>query len=149
MASGWDSGGAPAVVIAHTDGEHHTLGGIILGLALRARAWRIAYLGTALPAGGCVDVAETTDARAVVIAAGDSDSLVALSSTLRRLGPQRHLMLAGEGATTLTARQLQGELLPRHPVLAARELDRRLGRGTGPRTPLAGTRFRGDVHSWL
>ncbi|HTU96395.1 MAG TPA: hypothetical protein VMF14_11185 [Solirubrobacteraceae bacterium] len=149
MASGWDSGGTPTAVIAHTDAEHHTLGGIIFGLALRDRGWRIAYLGTTTPAAGCAEVAETTDARAVVIASRDPDALAALRPAFQRLGPGRQLVLAGEGATTATARHLGAELLPRHPVLAARELDRRLGAGNRPRTPLLGTRLRGDVHSQL
>src|ERR1700744_6748083 len=49
MASGWDSGGSPTAVIAHTDDDHHTLGGIIFGLALRDRGWWIAYLGFTAP----------------------------------------------------------------------------------------------------
>jgi MerR family transcriptional regulator, light-induced transcriptional regulator len=149
MASGWDNGGAPTAVIAHTDDEHHTLGGIIFGLALRDRGWRIAYRGATTPAASCADVAERTDARAVVIASRDPDALAALRATLQRLNPKRLLVLAGEGATTAVARQLGAELLPRHPVLAASELDRRLGAGARPRAPLLSARLRGDVHSQL
>jgi hypothetical protein len=149
MASGWDSGGTPTAVIAHTDGDRHTLGGIIFGLALRDRGWRVMYLGATAQAASAIDVAQANGARALVLAARDAGAFTALQAPLRGLDPSRHVVLAGEGATTAAARQLGAELLPRHPVLGARELDRRLGRGVRPRAPLAGSRLDGDVHSWL
>ncbi len=149
MADGWDSGGSPTAVIAHTEDERHTLGGIIFGLALRDRGWRIVYLGATAPASSGVDAAEANAALALVLAGRDADALVALRASVRRLHPSRHLMLAGEGATAVSARRLGAELLPRHPVLAARELDRRWGRAAGPRAPLVGRRTRTRVYSAL
>ncbi len=151
LAQGWDRGGSPTAVIAHTDAERHTLGGIIFGLALRDRGWRIAYLGTTAPApaAAAVDVAEATGALAVILAGHDADAVRALSDPLRRLSSSRHLVLTGEAATAMAARHLGAELLPRHPVLAARELHRRLGPGALRRTPLVGARIRGNLDSWL
>ncbi len=49
MARGWGLGIGPMAVLACLPGEHHDLGLIAFGLALRARGWRIVYLGPDTP----------------------------------------------------------------------------------------------------
>ena len=49
LARGWGLGLGPAAVLACLPGEQHDLGLIAFGLALRARGWRIVYLGPDAP----------------------------------------------------------------------------------------------------
>src|SRR3954470_24560880 len=49
LARGWGQGLGPAAVLACLPGEHHDLGLIAFGLALRSRGWRIVYLGADTP----------------------------------------------------------------------------------------------------
>ncbi|HEX4008774.1 MAG TPA: hypothetical protein VHX62_02125 [Solirubrobacteraceae bacterium] len=149
LASGWDSGGRPTVVIAYAGAEQHTLGGIAFGLALRDRGWRIAYLGGSPSAQSAVDMAEGTDATAVVLVARDPADLDGVRQSVRGLSSRRHLVLAGDGATVSAARDLDAELLPRDPVLAARELHRRAGGGPRRHTSTIRSRRTPEVCSSL
>src|SRR4029453_5883093 len=49
VAPGWGQGRGPAAVLACVPGEHHELGLLAFGVALRRRGWRITYLGTDSP----------------------------------------------------------------------------------------------------
>ena len=49
IARGWGLGIGPVAVLACLPGEQHDLGLIAFGLALRARGWRIVYLGADTP----------------------------------------------------------------------------------------------------
>ena len=49
LARGWGLGVGPAAVLACLPGEQHDLGLIAFGLALRARGWRVIYLGLDAP----------------------------------------------------------------------------------------------------
>ena len=49
LARGWDRGAGPRALLACPPGEHHDLGLIILGLALRDRGWRVTFLGPDTP----------------------------------------------------------------------------------------------------
>ena len=146
LASGWDDGGSPTVVIAYPGAEPRALGGIAFALALRERGWRIAYFGTGTPLGSALEVARAADAQVVVVVARQTADLAGPG---RRGGDRRRLVLAGEGATATAARELGGELLPLHPILAARELHRRAGAGPGrPASPQRSGRTP-EVHSSL
>ena len=57
LARGWDRGGGPRAVLACAPGEQHDLGLIAFGLALRARGWRIVYLGADTPVASVADAA--------------------------------------------------------------------------------------------
>jgi methylmalonyl-CoA mutase cobalamin-binding subunit len=149
LASGWESGGSPAVVVAYTGAEQHTLGGIVFCLALRDRGWRIAYMGTSPSARSAVELAEGTDALAVVLVARHQADLDGVARSVHGLSRRRHLVLAGDGATVAAARDLHAELLPHHPVLAARELHRRAGGGPRRHTSTIRSRRTPEVHSSL
>ena len=49
LARGWGRGIGPVAVLACAPGEQHDLGLLAFGIALRARGWRIIYLGTDTP----------------------------------------------------------------------------------------------------
>src|SRR3954464_15809911 len=49
IARGWGLGMGPVALLACLPGEQHDLGLIAFGLALRARGWRIVYLGADTP----------------------------------------------------------------------------------------------------
>ena len=59
LARGWGHGVGPLALLACLPGERHDLGLLVFGLALRARGWRIAYLGADTPV---EIVGETADA---------------------------------------------------------------------------------------
>jgi hypothetical protein len=140
LASGWDDGGSPTVVIASTRDDRYTFGGIAFGLALRDRGWRVVYLGPSTQPESAVGAAERADALALVLAAPDPSRVVLLSDPLGRLDPSRHLLLVGDGATMTAARRLHAEVLPPNPVLAAEQLHRRFGTaGGGPWPSIIGS----------
>ena len=49
LARGWGRGVGPTALVACLPGEQHDFGAMAFGLALRARGWRIAYLGADTP----------------------------------------------------------------------------------------------------
>jgi hypothetical protein len=130
VGDGWESGGAPTVVVAYPADDRHTLGGLAFCLALRDRGWRIVYLGTNVTAESAAEAARATGARAVVLAAREVMTFARFPGPLPPLGEQRRFMVAGDGATAAAARRLNADLLPGDPVPAARDLHRRLGPGS-------------------
>ena len=78
LARGWGLGFGPVAVLACLPGEQHDLGLIAFGLALRARGWRIVYLGSDTP---------VTD-----------ESVRPLITQLRTLAGRHQLALGGAGA---------------------------------------------------
>ena len=63
LAQGWGQGQGPAAILACLPGEHHELGLLAFGVALRRRGWRITYLGTDSPIGAVADTARSLAAR--------------------------------------------------------------------------------------
>src|SRR3954470_13455170 len=64
----WDAGHGPHALLAAPSGEQHTLGLLCFGLALRARGWRITYLGADTPARTLADIAVGLQPDRVVVA---------------------------------------------------------------------------------
>jgi methanogenic corrinoid protein MtbC1 len=58
LARGWGRGTGPRALLACPEGEHHDLGLIAFGLALRERGWRIDYLGSDTPVASIAEAAE-------------------------------------------------------------------------------------------
>ena len=75
LARGWGQGMGHAAVLACAPGEHHDLGLLAFGLALRSRGWRIVYLGTDTPISSVADAARSCDPAFVVISAVDVRTL--------------------------------------------------------------------------
>ena len=83
LARGWGRGLGRAAVLACAPGEQHDLGLIAFGLALRARGWRIVYLGADTPLESVADAARSSNPGFVVISTVDG-SIAARSRALRR-----------------------------------------------------------------
>ena len=60
---GWGQGQGPGAILAAVPGEHHELGLLAFGVALRRRGWRITYLGTDSPIGAVADIARPSHRR--------------------------------------------------------------------------------------
>src|SRR4051794_5223191 len=69
IARGWGVGIGPAAVLACLPGEQHDLGLIAFGLALRARGWRIVYLGPDTPIETVDDVSRALQPSLVALSA--------------------------------------------------------------------------------
>jgi DNA-binding transcriptional MerR regulator len=97
LARGWGHGLGAPVVLACAPGEQHDLGLIAFGLALRARGWRIAFLGADTPAESVAEAARTWNPRFVVVSAVDADRFD--EEGVRRLADAHALCLGGAGAS--------------------------------------------------
>ena len=98
LARGWGRGIGPVAVLACAPGEQHDLGLLAFGLALRARGWRIVYLGTDTPIRSVADAALTCTPAAVVVSAVDPRVLRRHADELRQLALDTRLCLGGAGA---------------------------------------------------
>jgi MerR family transcriptional regulator, light-induced transcriptional regulator len=99
LARGWGRGLGPRIVLACVPGEQHDLGLIAFGLALRARGWRVVYLGADTPLDSVATAARLSDPRFVVLAAVDVERFRANLDGLRELADSFALCLGGAGAT--------------------------------------------------
>jgi DNA-binding transcriptional MerR regulator len=114
LARRWDQGGGPRALLACAPGELHDIPLLAFGIALRARGWRIVYLGADTPLETLREAATTVKPDLVVVAASRSHPAVDLPE-LRRLGELVRLVLAGPWETPAWAFHLDGD-----PVEAAR-----------------------------
>jgi MerR family transcriptional regulator, light-induced transcriptional regulator len=69
LARGWGRSLGPSIVLACAPGEQHDLALIAFGLALRARGWRVVYLGADTPLTSVADAAHQSDAEFTVVSA--------------------------------------------------------------------------------
>jgi DNA-binding transcriptional MerR regulator len=119
LARGWGQGAGPLAVLACAPGEHHDLALIAFGLALRARGWRIAYLGPDTPLETLRETAQSLEPRVVVVSATAPRYLSRLGIELAALGRDAPLALAGAGATPALAEAAGAALLSEDPVTEA------------------------------
>ncbi len=98
LARGWGQGLGPAAVLACLPGEQHDLGLITFGLALRARGWRIVYLGTDTPIETVEEVSRRLDPSLVVLVAVNNDRVQPVLAQLRALAGRHQLALGGGAA---------------------------------------------------
>ncbi|HET6682253.1 MAG TPA: B12-binding domain-containing protein [Gaiella sp.] len=98
LARGWGRGLGPRVVLACAPGEQHDLGLITFGLALRARGWRIVYLGADTPLASVADAAHACDPRFVVVSAVAPRAFRSHRAELAELATRHRLCLGGAGA---------------------------------------------------
>lgn len=128
LARGWGQGAGPLVVLACAPGEQHDLALIAFGLALRARGWRIAYLGLDTPLATLQDAVHTLAPRLVVVTATSPRHLTRLGDQLAALGREATLALAGPGATRALAEAAGAALLTDDPVTEADRVTAQLER---------------------
>ena len=136
LARGWGRGIGPVAVLACAPAEQHDLGLIAFGLALRARGWRIVYLGTDTPVTSVADAALSCSPAAVVVSAVDPRVFRRHAEELRQLALDTRLCLGGAGAATA---RLDADLLKLSgdPVDEAERLTR-LARSEPPWSLTAG-----------
>src|SRR4051794_36260442 len=118
----WDQGRGPLALLACPSGELHTIGLLCFGLALRARGWRITYLGADTPTATLLDLAGSLRPARVILASARSESYLDAGDTLAELGRQVPVSLAGEGARPKAVADLGCEVLGRDPVTEAAAL---------------------------
>ena len=119
LARGWDRGAGPRALLACAPGEQHDLGLIAFGVALRARGWRITYLGQDTPLETLAESARSLGPLAIVISSVSPDRLSRSVAELRRLAGIAHVWLAGPGATEALAKKTRATFLDVDPVAAA------------------------------
>jgi DNA-binding transcriptional MerR regulator len=124
LAQGWGQGQGPLAILACLPGEHHELGLLVFGVALRRRGWRITYLGTDSPIGAVADIARSLTPAVVVLLSINPDNFLDHTREIKELANQVPVMIAGIGATPKVARHTQTRVLDQDPVSAASIIDR-------------------------
>jgi methanogenic corrinoid protein MtbC1 len=122
LARGWGRGVGPRAILAGAPGELHDLGLIAFGLAVRARGWRVTFLGQDTPIADVAEVARTLEPELVVIAATTPEHLSSVARELEGLGEIAPLVVAGAGADAGIAERVGARLLEGDPVSAAEAL---------------------------
>jgi DNA-binding transcriptional MerR regulator len=98
LARGWGLGLGLRAVLACAPAEQHDLGLIAFGLALRARGWRIVFLGTDTPLESVADAARSADPAFVVVSSVDARSFRRHEASLAGLARDYRVCLGGAGA---------------------------------------------------
>lgn len=123
LARGWSQGIGPAAVLACAPGEQHDLGLLSFGIALRARGWRIVYLGTDTPIASVTDAVRTSNADLAVVSAVNPRAFRRCAEELEELARLTHLCLGGAGADKAKL-QAEAASLTGDPVAEAERLTR-------------------------
>jgi DNA-binding transcriptional MerR regulator len=124
LAQGWGQGRGPLAILACVPGEHHELGLLVFGVALRRRGWRITYLGTDSPIGAVADLSRSLQPTVVVLLSITPQGFLDHAPEIEQLAKQVPVMIAGTGATPEVARHTQTQVLDQDPVGAASSIDR-------------------------
>jgi DNA-binding transcriptional MerR regulator len=124
LAQGWGQGRGPAAILACIPGEHHELGLLAFGVALRRRGWRITYLGTDSPIEAVADLSRSLAPTVVVLLSIRPQGFLDHAPEIEQLASQVPVMIAGAGATPEVAQHTQTQVLDQDPVSAAGIVDR-------------------------
>lgn len=100
LARGWGVGIGPTAVLACLPGEHHDLGLVAFGLALRARGWRIVHLGPDTPIDTVAEASRALHPALVVVSAVSDARVKPAVQQLRALAADHRLALGGAAAAT-------------------------------------------------
>lgn len=122
LARGWGGGDGRLALLAAPAGEHHDLGLIAFGLALRSHGWRVAFLGADTPVESVISAAEETQPAVSVISVMDPERFDGIELELARLGTVTSLMLAGAGVPGDLPARIGATHMQDDPVLAAESL---------------------------
>jgi methanogenic corrinoid protein MtbC1 len=114
----------PAALLACPPGESHDLGLIAFGLALRARGWRIVFLGADTPPETIATGACTIDPALVVLSAVTPERLRPVMAELESLAARYTLTIGGACAESPEAAQVTSLLLVQDPVSEADRVTR-------------------------
>ncbi len=119
LARGWGRGLGPLALLACLPGEQHDLGLIAFGLALRARGWRVAYLGPDTPLDTLDAAAESLAPTLVVVTSVDADRIARSADALAELADRYRVGLGGSGADEDAAAEIGATFLGDDPIAAA------------------------------
>ena len=119
LARGWDTGVGPRALMACPPDEHHDLGLVCFGLALREHGWRITHLGNDTPIDTLRDTAAELHPAVVVLCAERDGPMLAALDEIEQLARSFDVALAGRGATAEMAHRAGARLLQDAPVAAA------------------------------
>ena len=128
IARGWGVGIGPQALLAGLPGEHHDLGLIAFGLALRARGWRIVYLGPDAPIATVKDACRRIEPSLVVLSAVTDEHVRPFVEQLREPGAHWRLALGGAAAASAVPESDGMLLLTGDPIAEAA----RVTRGAAP-----------------
>lgn len=122
LARGWGQGRGPSALLAAPPGEQHDLGLIVFGLALRARGWRITFLGADTPLPTVADTVARLAPDIVVLAAVMPSRFGSVADELAELSASTRVLLAGVGATAAVAERVGARYSDQDPIGVAEEL---------------------------
>ncbi|MBV9915952.1 MAG: MerR family transcriptional regulator [Solirubrobacterales bacterium] len=111
LARDWGLGVGPVAVLACLPGEQHDIGLIAFGLALRARGWRIVYLGSDTPVRMLEEVAHRVEARVVVLSAVHAHAVTAVKAELSGLARRHRIAIGGNAARADSLGEASGLVL--------------------------------------
>ena len=119
LARGWGRGLGPLALLACLPGEQHDLGLVAFGLALRARGWRVAYLGPDTPLDTLDAAAESLAPALVVATSVDANRVARAAEALAELANRYQVGLGGSGADEDAAAEIGATFLGDDPIAAA------------------------------
>jgi MerR family transcriptional regulator, light-induced transcriptional regulator len=119
LARGWERGEGRTALLACAPGEQHDLPLIAFGLALRARGWRIVFLGADTPAASIAETADRLRPALVVVSSVTPRGFRRDADALAALAREHRLVTAGAGADERLAQSLGSSLVQGDPVAAA------------------------------
>jgi MerR family transcriptional regulator, light-induced transcriptional regulator len=119
LARGWERGDGRLAVLAGAPGEQHDLPLIVFGLALRARGWRIVFLGADSPVASIAETAERLGPALVVVSSVTPRGFRREAAAFAALAREHRLAIAGAGTGERLAESLGSSLLRGDPVAAA------------------------------
>jgi DNA-binding transcriptional MerR regulator len=121
LARGWGAGAGRRALLACPPDERHDLGLIAFGLALRARGWRIDFLGGDTPVESVLRAAQAIRPDLLVVSSTAPGLLQAVAAQLAALAREHAVAVAGAGALGFNAPE--GVLtLPGDPVSEAQRV---------------------------
>ena len=103
LGRGWGRGVGPLALVGCLPGERHELGLIAFALALRARGWRIAYLGADTPLDTVGEAARSLAPALIVLVSSTRKGVEESADPLRVLAEHHRIALAGTGARDVAA----------------------------------------------
>ena len=122
LARGWGRGVGPVALLACLPGEHHDLGLIAFGLALRSLGWRVAYLGADTPLDTLERTAEAVEPALLVVSATSDERLAPAVPQLTRLARSYRVGLGGSAAAGSDADHIGLLRLSGDPVAEAERI---------------------------
>lgn len=127
LARDWGRGIGPLALLACLPQEQHEFGLIAVGLALRGRGWRVAYLGTDTPLETIEGAARALEPAFVVLSASAGERVEPVATALKAFANRHRVAVGGRGAENVSS-DLGLLLLLDGPVEAADLLTRLLER---------------------